>query len=279
MRAFPLPATLAASALLLAACSGESSGPSTNGQVTVNVATVAAPGGALRSSLLGDTLVSGSDTLLLESVQIVLRDIKFERVQDCDDDDHSDDDLRALSRGGDDDDNDDRCEYSNAGPFLLDLPLGPGVERAFTVPVDTGTYDELDVKIHKPEDDSGDPKDIAFMQAHPDFRKISIRARGTFNGTPFTFESDINAQQEIDFRPAIVVTDSTLNVDVTIRVDVANWFRKNGALIDPSTANKGGANANDVKDNIRDSFRAFRDSNKDGCDDDDPSDGHGGDDD
>jgi hypothetical protein len=274
MRAFPLP-TLAAGALLLAACSGDSSGPSTNGQVTVNVATVASPGGA---SLRGDTLVSGSDTLLLESVQIVLRDIKFERTNDCDDDHDEDHDLRALSRGGDDDDDDDRCEYTNVGPYLLDLPLGPGVERAFTVAVDTGTYDELDVKIHKPED-NGTARDRAFIAQHPEFHKISIRATGTWNGTPFTFESDINAQQEIDFHPAIVVTDSTLNVDVTMRVDVANWFRVNGALVNPSTGNKGEANANDVKDNIRDSFRAFRDGNKDGCDDDDPNDGHGGDDD
>jgi hypothetical protein len=276
MRAFPLPSSLAAAAVVLAACSGESSGPSTNGQVTVNVATVA----GASSALLSDTLVSGSDTLLLESVQLVLRDIKFERIQDCDhDDDHHDDDVRSLSRDGEDEDDDDRCEYSNAGPFLLDLPLGPGVERAFTVPVDTGTYDELDVKIHKPEDDSGDPRDVAFLEAHPDFRKISIRARGTFNGTPFTFEADVNAKQEIDFQPPIVVADSNLNVDVTIRVEVANWFRVNGALIDPATANKGGANANDVRDNIRDSFRAFRDNDRDGCDDDDPSDGHGGDDD
>lgn len=275
------PASYAAGVLLLAACSGESSGPSTAGQVTVNVATVAGNGS---SALLSDTLVSGNDTLLLESVQVVLRDIRFKRIDDdaCgddDDDDNGGDDSLHTVRGDDDDDHDDdACEFTNVGPYLLDLPLGPGVERAFTVPVDTGTYDELRIKVHKPEDE-GDPKDVAFIAAHPEFHKISIRARGTFNGTPFTFESDINAQQRINLIPPVTVTDSTLNVDVTIRVETANWFRKNGALIDPATANKGGVNANDVKDNIRDSFRAFRDGNHDGCDDDDPTDGHGGDDD
>jgi hypothetical protein len=273
--------TYAAGVLLLAACSGESAGPSTNGQVTVNVATVAGNGA---SALLSDTMVSGSDTLLLESVQVVLRDIRFKRLNDdaCDDDDSDDhggnDSLNTVHGGDDDDDDSDACEFSNSGPYLLDLPLGPGLERAFTVPVDTGTYDELRIKVHKPEDD-GDAKDVAFLNAHPDFRKVSIRATGTFNGTPFTFESDINAQQRINLIPPVTVTDSTLNVDVTIRVEIANWFRKNGALIDPATANKGGDNANDVRDNIRDSFRAFRDGNHDGCDDDDPSDGHGGDDD
>lgn len=281
MRAFP--ATLAAGALLLAACSGDStSGPATMGRVTVNVATVAAPGTGNLSALLNDTLVGGSDTLIYESVQLVLRDVRFKRVDDdlCGDDHNGGDDSThsiLLNDGEGDDDSHDACEYSNVGPFLLDLPLGPGVERAFTVGVDTGTYNELKVKIHKPED-NGDAKDVAFIAAHPEFSKISIRATGTFNGTPFTFESDVNAQQEVNLVPPIVVTDSTLNVDVTIRVNTDSWFRSGTALIDPATANKGGVNANDVRDNIRDSFRAFRDNDHDGCDDDDPSDGHGGDD-
>jgi hypothetical protein len=277
MRAFPLAHSIAAGALLLAACSGESSGPSTAGQVTVNVATVAAPGGSA-SALLTDTIVSGSDTLLLDSVQLVLSDVRFKRVNDdaCDDDDdHDGDDSTHTIRGGDDDDDD--CEYSNAGPFLLDLPLGPGVERAFVVPVDTGTYDELRVKLHKASSD-GDARDRDFLEQHPEMHKISVRAVGTYNGTPFVYTLDLTAHQRIALVPPILVTDSTLNVDVTIRVETDSWFRKGGGLIDPATANKGGPNANDVKDNIRDSFHAFRDGNHDGCDDDDPSDGHGNDD-
>jgi hypothetical protein len=271
MRAFPLAHSIAAGALLLAACSGESSGPSTTGQVTVNVATVATPG-APSSAFLTDTIVAGSDTLLLDSVQLVLSDVRFKRVNDdhCDDD-HDDDSLHTL-RGDDDDD----CAYSNAGPFLLDLPLGPGVARAFVVPVDTGSYDELRVKLHKAESD-GDPKDRAFLDAHPEMRKVSVRAVGSFNGTPFIYTLDLTAHQRIGLLPPITVTDSTLNVDVTIRVETDRWFRNGGTLIDPATANKGGPNANDVKDNIRDSFHAFRDGNHDGCDDDDPSDGHGDD--
>lgn len=279
MRAFSLPATLATGALLLAACSGESSGPSNQGQVTVNLATVASPASGV-SALLSDTLVGGTDTLVYESVQLVLRDVRFKRVDDglCGEDEGDDDSTHSTLLNDDDGDSHDACEYSNVGPFLLDLPLGPGVERAFTVAVDTGTYKALKVKIHKPED-NGDAKDAAFLLAHPEFAKISIRATGTFNGTPFTFESDVNAQQEVALVPPIVVTDSTLNVDVTIRVNTDSWFRNGTALIDPATANKGGANANDVRDNIRDSFRAFRDGNHDGCDDDDPTDGHGGHDD
>ena len=125
-------------------------------------------------------------------------------------------------------------------------------------------------KIHKPEDDSGDPKDVAFLAAHPDFNKVSIRVIGTFNGASFAFTTDFNGQQRLPFTPPLVVADSAQNVDVTIKVDLAGWFKDaGGALIDPETANKGGDNENTVKDNIRDSFHAFRDDNRNGEDDDD----------
>jgi hypothetical protein len=43
------------------------------------------------------------------------------------------------------------------------------------------------------------------------------------------------------------------------------WFRDaGGSLVDPSTANKGAANENLVKDNIRDSIDAFEDADRDG---------------
>ncbi len=272
MKIRSLPLALASSAILLAACSGDSAGPSTRGQVTFSLATT--PGVLpAASALLADTIANGTDTLLLESVQLVLRDVRFERVNDdaCEGDEDGDDnssDSSVVSLHDGDDDDSAGCEYTNAGPFLLDLPLGPGVERGFSVAVDTGSYDELKVHLHKPNP-GNDPKDVAFLAAHPEFAGISIRATGTFNGTPFTFESDLNAVQKIDLVPPITVTDSTLNVDVTIRVATDGWFRNGTSVIDPSTGNKGGANDNLVRDNIRNSFHAFRDGNHDGHDDDD----------
>ncbi|MFL5608108.1 MAG: hypothetical protein ACJ8AD_16775 [Gemmatimonadaceae bacterium] len=58
--------------------------------------------------------------------------------------------------------------------------------------------------------------------------------------------------------------------NVTVSVDLTNWFRtRSGALIDPSTANAGGPNAVLVAENIKRSFHAFRDDDRDGDDDDD----------
>jgi hypothetical protein len=269
----------------LAACS-DGSGPTAQSQVRFNLAT----GSSSAALLVSDTFATATDTLVLDSVKLVLRDIKFQRVnEDACDNEHNDDGdddgttdqgpgdnlVRPASLhddGGEDDGDDgesDACESFNAGPFLLDLPLGPEVVKAFSVAVDTGTFEQVRFKIHKPEDDNGDAKDIAFLAAHPDFKKVSIRVVGTFNGTPFTFTTDLNAQERMALVPPLVVANSMQNVDVTIKVDVSGWFKNGLELIDPETGNKGGENANLVKDNIRDSFHAFRDDNRDGEDDDD----------
>ncbi len=261
---------------LLAACS-TGSGPSTSTQVTFSLASK--QGAAPFAALTGDTIATATDTLIIDRVELVLRDIRFKRVNDnaCDLEDEDSSGVHASPvafshDGGDDDGHDgeaDGCESFNAGPFLLDLPLGAGTAKAFAVAVDTGTYDQVRIKVHKPEDDSGDPKDIAFLAAHPDFNKVSIRVTGSFNGTPFTFETDRNAEERFTLVPPLVVADSTSSVDVTIQVDVAAWFQDGaGGVIDPGTANKGGANDQLVEDNIKDSFKAFRDENHDGHDDD-----------
>ncbi len=269
---------------VLAACS-DGSAPNSKSQVTFNLASGPLAGPA---ALMGDTLATDTDTLVVDSVQLVLRDIKFQRVnEDACDNEHNDDGdddsghhdsapVRTASLhddGGDDDgDNDhsDACESFNAGPYLLDVPLGPGVEKAFSVIVDTGTYGQVRFKIHKPEDDSGDPKDVQFLADHPNFDKVSIRVVGTFNGAAFVFTSDFNGQQRLTLSPPLVVADSSQNVNVTIKVDIAGWFKNAaGGLIDPESANKGGDNESTVKDNIRDSFHAFRDDDRNGEDDDD----------
>lgn len=281
-------AAAAAFAGALAACSDGGSGPTARSQVRFNLATGSPAAAAL---LVSDTFATDTDTLVLDSVQLVLRDIKFQRVnEDACDNEHNDDGdddgtsdqgpgdnlVRPASLhddGGEDDGDDghsDACESFNAGPYLLDLPLGPEVVKAFSVAVDTGTYEQVRFKIHKPEDDSGDAKDIAFLAAHPEFNKISIRAFGTFNGAPFVFTTDLNAQERMALVPPLVVADSMQSVDVTIKVDLSGWFSNgSGGLVNPASGNKGEPNADLVKDNIRDSFHAFRDDDRDGEDDDD----------
>src|SRR5262249_45868592 len=145
---------------------------------------------------------------------------------------------------------------------------------SFTVAIDTGTFDRLFIHIHKPE--NGDtPGAAAFLAAHPEFVGASLRAVGTFNGTPFVYTSDLNAVQQMALVPPLAVTDSSTAVSVTIKVDVTTWFANgSGGLVNPATALKGGANENLVRDNIRDSFHAFRDDDCDGRDDHEEHHGH-----
>ncbi len=57
-------------------------------------------------------------------------------------------------------------------------------------------------------------------------------------------------------------------------MDISNWFRVNGSLVDPALAGDNQPLGNQVRDNIRSSIRAFRDDDHDGHDDD----SHGDDD-
>jgi hypothetical protein len=49
---------------------------------------------------------------------------------------------------------------------------------------------------------------------------------------------------------------------------VDSWFRRgDGSLVDPATANKGGANEDLVEENIERSIEGFEDDDRDGRDD------------
>lgn len=239
-------------ALLLAvgaACDDEgSNGPSTNAAVQVSFATQ--PTGGVAASvtgLLGDTIVEGGDTLVLTSVEVVMREIELKRVETSD------------CTGGDE------CEKFDAGPVLVSLPLTPGAQQRFALDsVPDGSYNEIEFDVHKPDD--GDPQDQAFISANPDFAEISIRVRGTFNGASFEYTTDLDVEQELALVPALTIT-AGVSINVTVFVDVRTWFVVAGSLIDPATANKGEVNESAVANNIKDSFKAFEDDDRSGSDD------------
>jgi hypothetical protein len=240
-----------ATAVVTAVACGDGTGPGRDGTVSLSFATKAGGSGAQFSStgMLDDTITAGGDVLVITRAQIVLREIELER-----EDDDSCDDLAS----GDDD-----CEEFETGPILVDLPLNGQVSTAITIAPAPGVYDEIEFEVHKPEDDGDDD---AFLAQHPDFNGVSIRVQGTFNGAPFTYESDLDVEQEYDLDPPLVVTDTSTGTNVTLIVDIGTWFRSGASLVDPVTANKGGANEGLVKENIKRSFKAFEDEDCDGDD-------------
>jgi hypothetical protein len=242
-----------AAVLALAALSAcDSSGPANAGRsVALQLAIrKAAAMSALRANAAGtETIGLGNDTIVVTQVQVVLRRIELERVGGtvCDT-------LIA----------DDDCEDIRTDAVLLDLPLTAGAARAFTVAIDTGSYSKIKFEVHKPESSN----DAAFVALHPDFDGVSIRVSGTYNGAAFSYASDLDVEQEHQFVQPITVTDAS-GANLTLFVDLASWFANETGtgLIDPATANKGGAAEGEVKSNIETSLNAFEDDDRDGADD------------
>lgn len=249
----------------LAACGDNGVGPEPSGTVSLSVTAAGGDGGsgsisARRTVTPGLSVTQTDDqgnTLVLDSVQVVLREVELERQNDeCDD----------VPAGSDDED---ECEEFEAGIRLFRVPLDGSVDRIVSlsaVPADV--YDELEFEIHKPDDDN--PEGQAFIEDHPTFADISLRAKGTFNDQSFVYTSDLNEDQEIDLSPPLEVGGSGgQEVNVTLRLDVTGWFVDGGGtLVDPATANDGGANENLVEENIENSIEAFEDDDEDGDPDD-----------
>ncbi len=257
-------------AVLAAACNSDQSGPANTATVAFSVATRAVPGSNLLLSGAPDTLTDGTNVLVIDTAQLVIREIELELVENsvtCPDDDDQDDirsgqGAQGVAHASDDDDSDD-CDEVHVGPYLLDLPLGSGAARQFTLEVPAGTYHEVDFKVHKPGE-----SDAGFLAAHPEYRGRSVRVVGTWNGTPFVYTGDASSEQEADFNPPLDVTEGS-GTELTLFVDLSTWFRVNGSLVDPALANDGGQWEDAVDRNIRASIRAFEDEDHDGCDDSD----------
>jgi hypothetical protein len=250
-------ATLTACGILLAAC-GSDNESTTQPVVRLNLASrpVGVAAARLASIAAPYTVTDGSgNTLTFESVQLVMREIELERAESsvaCGDDDSTEGD-----------DGSDDCEELEFGPVLVDVPLGAGPARALSVEVTPGLYEKLEFEIHKPES-SGD---AAFIAANPDFDGVSVRVIGTYNGTPFTYMSDLDVEQEQEFAPPLEVVDAQAT-ELTLLVNIDNWFRtEGGVLLDPASANDGQPNEGQVKSNIETSLNAFEDDDQDGDDD------------
>jgi hypothetical protein len=247
-------ATVVGVALVLTACSDAGSGPAGDAQVSLNLATRAATPVASSAALSAPETYTDAagNTLEIDRVQLVLREVELENET------HQSACEAASASEGD-------CAEIELGPFLVDLPLGVGgAARTVTANVPAGTYDEVKFKIREPDDDTD--ADKAFVAAHPDFAHTSVKVEGSFNGTPFTFVSDLQAELKLELSPPLVV-DGSGTTDLTLFADLGTWFRDAGGnLLDPSSVS-----GQTVADNIAGGFHAFEDENHDGSDD------HGGD--
>lgn len=295
MKSIPFVLTAAVAAFALSACSDGTS-PSSANKVGVgfqlartssaaSMMTASVDGSApsvpgtmptITTTPAGMSITRDGDVLLVTKAQLVVRNVKLKSasaVCSDDDDDESSSNSVALGLGAtvanasassDDDDDDDECPTFRVGPYLVDVPVSGADGARVAVEVPAGTYSSIRLWLHKVT--SSDSADVAFRQANPDFRDISLRLEGTFNGTPFIFVNDVNAKLTVPLAEPLVV--GTGGDDVTVTIDLSTWFlRSSGGLYSPAAANTPGQTRAQVQNNIRNAFRAFKDKNKDGRED------------
>ncbi len=240
----PTARRLAFGAFLLAAggCSD-----SDMGEVRLQLATHGAAATSEAAGQLDVTL--GTDQILVNRVALVLRKVRLDGAPTAS--------CPEESEGGS------RCAELRFGPTLFDLPLEEGAGTIFSAAVPVGTYAGIRFQLHRPTNAN---LDADFVAEHPELEDISILMLGSYNGSPFTFASDLTEVEEVEFaEPVEVGVDGEL--PLTLRVDVAGWFvnEEGTGLVDPAGANDGGQFESLVEHQIRDCFRAFRDGDLDGA--------------
>lgn len=241
-----LSPTLIIAALVLAGC-GDSTGPATGTGVSLTFASDATGAAAPVGGPLRAPITDGTNTLIITSVQVVLREIELKTVetQDCD--------VIPEPAG---------CESFRTDPVLVSLPVDGTTSQEVAITIPAGTYDEIEFDIHKVSDADG-----AFLTAHPTFDQKSIVVEGTYNGNAFTFETNLTQEQKFALVPNLVVGDASPATNVTIRFDISTWFRdQQGNLFNPGTASTGEPNESVAEENIKNSIKAFEDRDRDGDD-------------
>lgn len=225
-----------------ASMSGACSDSTPTGRVTLRLSSsMPQPQLAIAGTAGQVTISLGSDEIVLDQVEIVLRKIRL--------------DGTATASCIEDGEGDAGCATIWLGPELFDVPLGEATEPTFTALVPIGSYSRVKFQIHKPSDANGD---AAFLVEHPDFENTSIRVTGSYNGTPFTYTTNLTEVEDVALEePVVVVEDGQLGV--TLRVDVTGWFvnQDGTGLVDPAEAGDSQTYESLVEQNIRESFRAF----------------------
>jgi hypothetical protein len=248
-----LRAVLMAMAPAVVACSGgNSTGTTATGRLVVQLATRQMSQSGVPAAAV--TVTKGADVIVISEVQLVARKIELERVEGT-----CPVASPSTETEGEEDDTSE-CPDLRLGPLLLTPPLGAGAQTTFSVDVPVGTYQGVKLQIHRP---TSDQADAAFLAANPGFMGVSIKVTGTFNGAPFTFTTDLTTEVEMALNKPIEVKTAG-PTDITIFMDVTGWFVAEGgsSLVSPLSLTLDGRER--VEQNIRRSFRAFEDENRDG---------------
>lgn len=172
------------------------------------------------------------NALVLDSVKVLIKNIKLN--------------VSAAS--------DDSVNFKT-GPFVVKLNLNSSVNLFTTAMIPEGSYDKIKFEIHKLEDGEVGI-DTAFSFAGG---RYSVVVYGKFNLIPFIYRSTKSAHQKLNFGTQVGVNSQTKS-NITLKVQPYTWFWNGTDYIDPMVL----SNENDIDNNIKASFKAFKDNDRNG---------------
>jgi hypothetical protein len=206
----------------------------------------------------GRVVAQGPDTIFLRRARLVLADLELAPAV-------------ASECGGAEEieEGNPPCIQLGKAPQVIDLPLDRPILRLAARAAPATDYRMLQIVIYRPVV----KRDARFIRANPEFAGVSVRVEGTYSAggrrREFAFNSDLTEPENRVLNPSVSLRAGD-SVHITLRADIATWFRNGGgtALVDPMSGNPGGPNESLIKDHIRTSFKIFHDEDGDGLDDD-----------
>lgn len=173
------------------------------------------------------------NALVLDSVKVLIKNIKLN--------------VSAAS--------DDSVNFKT-GPFVVKLNLNSSINLFTTAMIPVGSYDKIKFEIHKIEDSETLGIDTAFSYGGG---RYSVVVYGKFNLIPFIYRSTKSAHQKLNFGTQVGVNSQTKS-NITLKVQPYTWFWNGSDYMDPFIS----SNENDIDNNIKASFKAFKDNDRNG---------------
>ena len=248
---------LAIACTAVVSCADSTKAP-VGSRVSLSFTTAPATGATLSRS--ADVAPTTTDKIEITSAQVVVARMELQSTGAS---------CTSQAAAGDDDHNEHDCAELAVGPTIVTLPTGSAVTAKFEGPIPAGDYSALEARIRpiRADGDHG-AASADFLAKNPDWAGKSLVVKGKFNGTDFTYNGTPRAEFETAFDPPLTVGTDAVNI--TVQVDMSKWFLDaSGNVIDPATTDA--VKQAQIAQNIRRSFRAFRDNDRDGHDD---HDGH-----
>ena len=183
-----------------------------------------------------DSIGDFQNILILDTVKILLKEIK----------------LNVANV------NQDSTNFK-VGPFVLFLNLSSSINFISSAIIPAGSYDKIKFEVHKLGDNEAVP-DPEFADANG---RYSVIVKGWYLGNYFVYKSTKSAHQKLSFPTAISITSDYIS-NVTMIVKPYIWFIENGIYIDPRDPVNSNDIDNNIKDNINQNFKAFKDNDKNG---------------